>query len=72
MAKGKEPDRRLESQWRRIVGEHKQSWLNIRQFCRRGKLRETAFHFWRRVHVCVPMDRQALADELAVLEGHPC
>ena len=45
---GKRRDRRLERRWRRIVGEHQRSGLTIRQFCRRGKLRETAFYFRRR------------------------
>ena len=45
---GKRRDRRLERRWRRIIGEQKRSGLTIRQFCRRGKLRETAFYFWRR------------------------
>jgi len=121
MAKGASRDRRREVQWRRIVAEYKRSGLSIREFCRKGKLRETAFYFWRRelqrrqaeqqqrkkadtgvaprfvavrverqdgpatpggieillsggcrVHVTAPVDRQALADVLAVLEGRPC
>lgn len=48
MAKGKDRDGRLESRWRRIVREHQRSGLGVREFCRRGKLRETAFYFWRR------------------------
>jgi len=131
MAKGKDRDRRLETQWRRIVQEHVRSGLNIRDFCRKSNLRESAFYFWRRelerrgvdrsdaeqeqrkrpsapaafvpvrvtqdvrgdagrieivlrggrrIHVVAPVDRQALADVLAVLaaasperlEGQPC
>jgi transposase-like protein len=121
MANGKGRDGRRELQWRRIVRAHKRSGLTVREFCRKGKLRETAFHFWRselqrrqaeqeqrratespatpafvavriegaggtpvggrieielsggrRVHVAPPVDRQALADVLAVLEGRPC
>ena len=134
MANGKERDGRREARWRRIVREHERSGLGIREFCRRGKLTETAFYFWRhelqrrqaeqeqhrdadppappafvpvqveehsaaatvgrieielsdgrRIHVTAPVDRQALADVLAVLrfddltapsraegEGHPC
>jgi len=131
MAKGKDRDRRLEAQWRRIIREHTRSGLSIRDFCRKCKLRESAFYFWRRelerrdvarreaeqeqrkrpsgqaafvpvrvtdevrsdagrieivlsggrrVHVVAPVDRQALADVLAVLaaaspeqlEGQPC
>jgi len=122
---GKQRDRRHEARWRRIIGEQGCSGLSIRQFCRRGKLRETAFYFrrrelqrrqvedstrraeqdqrqptdataapafvsvrvqghvgstaagrieielsgGRRVHVAAPVDRQALADVVAVLEG---
>lgn len=119
MANGKERDRRREARWRRIVGEHKRSRLTIREFCRRGKLKESAFYFWRRelqrrqakqeqrgpadaptpafvpvrverhsaaagghivielssghrVHVTAPVERQALADVLAILESRPC
>ena len=129
MANGKDRDKGLETQWRRIVGQHGRSGLSVREFCRRDKLRETAFYFWRRelqrrqaeqeqrhpddspgvpafvavrlaaskaerveehgspsgvgcieielpcgrrVHVAAPVDRQALADVLAVLEGQSC
>ena len=118
MANGKDRDGRREARWRRIIGEHGRSGLGVREFCRRGKLTETAFYFWRRelqrrqaeqeqrrpaappafvpvrieehvgspaggrieielsggrrVHVAAPVDRQALADVLAVLEGQPC
>jgi hypothetical protein len=148
MAKSKSRDRQREARWRRIIREHGRSGLGVREFCRRGKLRETAFYFWRRellrrdgqrqeaehvsgvalekpqeqrrqparrarrqvggvpafvpvrveeqhadmgsaashsrgrieielsggrlVHVAAPVDRQALADVLAVLEGRPC
>jgi hypothetical protein len=47
MANGKDRDGRREAQWRRIIGAHGRSGLSIREFCRRGKLRETAFYFWR-------------------------
>jgi transposase-like protein len=129
MAKGKDRDGRLEAKWRRIIREHTRTGLNIRDFCRKSKLHESAFYFWRRelerrdvarreaeqrkrpsgqaafvpvrvteevrsdaghieivlsggrrVHVVAPVDRQALADVLAVLaaasperlECHPC
>lgn len=126
MANGKDRDRQREARWRRVVGEHKRSRLTIREFCRRGKLKESAFYFWRRelqrrqvadstrrarqeqrsladpaapafvpvrveqhsaaaggrivielssgyrVHVTAPVERQALADVLAVLERRPC
>jgi transposase len=128
----KDRDERRETQWRRIIRQHSDSGLTVSEFCRKGKLRETAFHFWRRelrrrqaeqqhptdlpaapafvavrvedsnsssiagrieielpggrrVHVVAPVDRQALADVLAVLrldvlaalsaaqgEGRPC
>jgi transposase len=121
MAKSKSRDRRRETRWRQIIREHGRSGLSVREFCRKGKLRETAFYFWRRelqrrqaeqeqrrhadppaapefvavrvaehsgtvaggrieielsggrrVHVMAPVDRQALTDVLAVLEGQPC
>ena len=130
MGGGRDRDRRRESYWRRAVGEQRGSGLTVRDFCRRGKLRESAFHFWRRelerrdaeqeqrqgprkartaksrrtqrtpafvpvrlaepappvaggrieielssgrrVRVIAPVDRQALMEVLAVLEGRPC
>ena len=133
MANGRERDKRREVQWRRVVLEQGRSGLSIRDFCRRSKVPESAFHFWRRelerrdlqrhqakqeqrqpptrrarprrpaaahpafvpvrvaeeartdaarieielsggrrVHVTPPVDRQALTDVLAVLEGRPC
>jgi transposase-like protein len=119
MAKGKERDARRETQWRRIIRQHTRSGLTVRDFCRKSKLRETAFYYWRReiqrrgsgrpeeqeqrqhptflpvrlaqetrtaerggveialpggvrVHIAAPVDRRALADVLAVLEGRPC
>lgn len=130
MAKSKRRDRQREARWRGIIAEHGRSGLGVREFCRRSKLKESAFYFWRRellrrdgerrgaeqqqhrqpthrarrrqatavptfvpvqieehsaiagggrieielsggrrVHVTAPVDRQALADVLAVLEG---
>jgi hypothetical protein len=117
MANGASRDRRREAEWRRIMREHARSGLSILEFCRKSKLRETAFHYWRRelkrrqaeqeqrnrpstqaafvpvrvaeelrpesahieivlsggrrVHVTAPVDRLALAEVLAVLEGLP-
>jgi len=119
MANGKGRDRQREAQWRRIIRQHSDSGLTVSEFCRKGKLPESAFYFWRRelqrrqaepqrptdfpaapafvavrvedpntssiggrieielpggrrVHVVAPVDRQTLADVLAVLEGRPC
>jgi transposase-like protein len=48
MAKGKQRERRRETRWRRIIGEHERSGLGVRAFCRAENLRESAFYFWRR------------------------
>jgi transposase-like protein len=138
MAKGRQPNTRGEAYWRRIVRQQAVSGVTIRDFCRKSKLRESAFYFWRkellrpdaaskrqrdhvrppaqaafvpvcvtaeavepaaqedtagiqagrieivlaggrRIHVAPPVDRQALADVLAVLaaalerqEVRPC
>ncbi len=48
MAKGKERDKSKEAFWRKTMAAYRRSGLQIRQFCRREKLRETAFYFWRR------------------------
>ncbi len=45
MAKSTGRDRAREAQWRRIVREQERSGLTIREFCRRGKHRESAFYF---------------------------
>ena len=105
--------------WLETIGEQPGSGLSIRGYCRRQRLHESAFYFWRkrlarrkaampsafvpvritgeppaaaggpdegkatgrieiilggdrRVRLVGPVDRQALADVLAVLEGRPC
>ncbi len=127
MAKRIGRDKEREIYWRRVVRGYRGSGLSIRDYCRKSKVVESAFYFWRRelqrrkaeqeqrgrthrpargeakvaflpvhvteevllppqaggrieielaggrrVHVAAPVDRQALADVLAVLEGHPC
>jgi transposase-like protein len=37
-----------EAFWRRTLAGHEKSGLTVREFCRREKLRESAFYFWRR------------------------
>jgi hypothetical protein len=107
--------------WREQIAGQPGSGLSVRGYCRRHRLRESAFYFWRkelvrrgvsserpaafvpvritgeasaadggqaashptgrseivlragcRVHVVGAVDRQALANVLAVLEGRPC
>jgi len=48
MAIGKNRDVRREAQWRRIIRQHSDSGLTVSEFCRKGKLPESAFYFWRR------------------------
>ena len=48
MARGKSRDRSKEALWRRTVRQQRQSGMTIREFCRKHKVRETAFYFWRR------------------------
>jgi len=62
MAKRTSRDKHREAHWRRIVREHGRSGLTIREIELSGV---------RRVHVAPPVDRQALTDVLAVLEGLP-
>jgi len=47
MAKGVSRDRRREAQWRGVIRAHRDSGLTIREFCRKRKLPESAFYFWR-------------------------
>lgn len=128
MAIGKGRDQQREAYWRRTIQEQRGSGRTIRDFCHKRKLRESAFHFWRRelerrqveqrqglkqrhaprsrrgprapafvpvhlaehaqpppvgrieivlsagrrIRLTAPVDRQALADVLAVLEARPC
>jgi hypothetical protein len=133
MANGRGRDERREAFWRRTIREQERSGLLIRDFCRKSKLTESAFYFWRRelerrdltrreakqgqrrrpgqrarsprpgaapaflpvevmpdaparsagrieielsgarhVYVTPPVDRRALADVLAILEGRSC
>ena len=37
-----------EAFWRQTLARHKRSGLTVREFCRRGKLHESAFYAWRR------------------------
>jgi hypothetical protein len=41
-------DPRLERFWRTTLAKWTKSQLNIRDFCRRHRLGESAFYFWRR------------------------
>ncbi len=41
-------DSARERSWRAAVARQAKSGLTVRAFCRREKLRETAFYFWRR------------------------
>ena len=41
-------DSSREAFWRRIMAEFRKSGLTVRAFCRRRKLHESAFYFWRR------------------------
>ena len=42
-------DPKLEQLWRTRLARWVKSGLNVRDFCRRYQLAETAFYFWRRV-----------------------
>jgi transposase-like protein len=47
MAKGRQPGKG-EAYWRRVVQQQAASGGTIRDFCRRNRLRESTFYFWRR------------------------
>lgn len=44
----KNRSREREAYWRDVVARYAKSGLSVRAFCRREKLVETAFYFWRR------------------------
>jgi hypothetical protein len=45
---GRRRDSEREQYWRTTVARWRASGLSIRAFCRRQRLTESAFHFWRR------------------------
>jgi len=47
MAKRRQPGKG-EAYWRRVVHRQAASGGTVRDFCRRNKLRESTFYFWRR------------------------
>jgi hypothetical protein len=48
MAKSKARDLAKEAAWRRLLARHANSGQSIRAWCRRHRVKETAFHWWRR------------------------
>jgi hypothetical protein len=48
MAKSKARDLAKEAAWRRRLARHSKSGQSVRAWCRRNRLKETAFHWWRR------------------------
>ena len=48
MAKGQRRDPKREAFWRNALARQRKSGLNVRQWCARERLPETAFYFWRR------------------------
>jgi transposase-like protein len=43
-----ERDLAKERHWREVLKRQQSSGLNVRAFCRREQIAESAFHFWRR------------------------
>jgi len=48
MADGKARDPAKEAVWRQRLERHADSGQSVRAWCRRHRLKETAFHWWRR------------------------
>lgn len=48
MAKSKARDLAKEAAWRRRLARHADSGQSVRAWCRRHRVKETAFHWWRR------------------------
>ena len=48
MVKGKARDLAKETAWRRRLARHAKSGESIRAWCRRHRVKEAAFHWWRR------------------------
>ena len=48
MAKSRARDLAKEAAWRRRVDRHSESGQSVRAWCRRHRVKEAAFHWWRR------------------------
>jgi transposase-like protein len=48
MSYGKKPDIEKRKLWQRIVRDAARSGLSIREFCRRGRIKESRFYWWQR------------------------
>ena len=48
MAKGPSRDSNKERHWRQVMARWRPSGLGVRAFCRRHRLKEASFYFWRR------------------------
>lgn len=48
MARGLQREGGREAFWRDALDRQRQSGLNVRQWCRREQVPESAFYFWRR------------------------
>ena len=48
MVKHRARDLAKEAAWRRRVDRHAESGQTVRAWCRRHRVKETAFHWWRR------------------------
>ena len=48
MSYGKKPDVEKRRRWQHIVREAARSGLSIREFCRRGRIKESQFYWWQR------------------------
>jgi hypothetical protein len=48
MAKGAARDLQREAAWRRRLSRHAESGQSVRVWCRKHRVTETAFYWWRR------------------------
>jgi hypothetical protein len=48
MAKSRARDLAKEAAWRRRLDRHDESGQSVRAWCRRHRVKEAAFHWWRR------------------------
>ena len=48
MAKNRARDLSKEAAWRRRLARHAESGQSVRAWCRRHRVKEAAFHWWRR------------------------
>ena len=71
MAKSRARDLAKEAAWRRRVARHAGSGQSVRAWCRRHRVKEAAFHWWRRELARRDAEAQTASFVPVHLTAHP-